>query len=966
MRIGQQGRAGLLKARHATALLLALCTAGHVAWAATPKPAVSAKGVPAAIAPTASPEVQIAPVPAWVQALPVDPAMQLPAAPVQLLLADRQTRLDPAGTVRFSRWLRRINDSAGLQKGAQIEVEFDPSFQRLSWHRLDVIRDGKRINRLDRRAIKLLLREKQLEQQQLDGRMTASVVLEDLRPGDQIEWAYSLRGDNPVFGGKFVEQVWLSSSQGPIGLTRYRLLAPAARPLQFQVREQGVEVAESSLFGQVERVWTRRAVPQFVFDPSVPAWAYGADLLQISEFANWADVAAWAQQLFAEASKPSAEVDAFLRQLGEQDADPQRRLALALDFVQRDIRYFGTEIGASSHQPAASALVLQRRFGDCKDKTNLMVQVARALGFKAEPVLVNTGLKAHTAEQLPSPLAFDHVIVRLTLGEQQLWLDPTRHLQTGALAARSVTGLGRGLLARAAEQELVAIPDGQSLVRMDSSDLWVFPSKLAPGTLQSSTVYRGEMAEWLREMRASLPAEEWQKILRGELLRLYPTLVADGDLAVEEVPEDNAIRVRGHYRVGEEFWRLADATLQGEVGLGSLAALLRLNDQNPRTQAMNFGMPGRYLHVTQLDFGSKRLPASTSKAEDKGEAFDLQVRYRVEPQRVQIEGELQVKQPVIEPAQWKAHRDRLVRIWPKLSSVIRLPTVDLEGQAVLRERLQTLPQDLAKLQPPLKTRVQVQSYVEALIKDYIVGADQLPPKPRAQLLLDLAVAQDHLGHFRAAERSLAQAQAIDPGNAGILAAQAVNAFSQGQDERALDFASQALTLDPAGIAPRYTRVHALYFLERYEDAARELATLLQRAEPGEQRYALLWRHLVARRQGQPLPEAVPGEGTADEADAWPLPILQLYRGELDFAAALKLARAKPESALGRECELYFFAAQQALAEGRQAQARAWLKSAVDTGVVEFIEYNMARREVARLEKLPNAVRDQGARRLQGQ
>lgn len=956
MTTGQQGRACTVNACRRAALFLALWVCGAAAFAATPGPSA------AAIAPAAKDskagnalsavDVQIAPLPAWVQPVPADAAANMPAAPVQLLLVDRQTRLDAAGTVRFSRWLRRVNDTAGLQKGSQIEVEFDPSFQRLSWHRLDVIRDGKRISRLDRRAIKLLLREKQLEQQQVDGRMTASIVLEDLRPGDQVEWAYSLRGDNPVFGAKFVDQLWLSSSQAPIGLTRFRLLAPAARPLRFQVREQSVEMAESRQGGQIERVWSRRAVPQFVFDPSVPAWVYGADLLQISEFESWADVAAWAQQLFAEASKPSAAVDAFVRQLGEQDADPQRRLALALDFVQRDVRYFGAEIGASSHQPAASALVLQRRFGDCKDKTNLMVQVARALGFKAEPVLVNTGLKERTAEQLPSPLAFDHAIVQLTLGEQTLWLDPTRHLQTGTLAARSVAGLGRGLLARAAEQELVAIPEGRGLVRMDRSDRWTFPRQFAPGTLQSTTVYRGEMAEWMRELRASLPADEWHKFQHSDRLRAYPMLVADGDPLMEDVPEDNAVRVEARYRVGEEFWRLVDATLQGEVVLGSFADLLRLQDQNPRTQAMILGVPGRYLHASQFDFSSNLLASNSSKTEDKGEAFDLQLRYRSEPRRVLIEGELQLKQAVLEPGQWKAHRDRLIRIWPRLHSGLRLPVLDLEAQAELRKRLQTLPQDMAKLQPPLKTRVQAQSYTEALVKEFIVTADQLPPKSRAKMLLELAIAQDHLGRSSAAQRNLSLARAIDPANAQIPAAQAVNAFAQRQDESALDFASQALALDPSDIAPRLTRVHALYFLERYEEAAGELSTLLQRAEPGEKRYALLWRHLVAGRQGQPAPAAESGEGAADEADAWPLPILKMYRGELDFAAALKLARAKPESALGRECELYFFAAQQALIEGRPAQARAWLQSALDTGVVEFVEHTMARREVARLGKAP--------------
>ena len=40
-----------------------------------------------------------------------------------------------------------------------------------------------------------------------DGRETLSIVLDDVRVGDEIDYAYSLRGGNPVFGDKFVALV---------------------------------------------------------------------------------------------------------------------------------------------------------------------------------------------------------------------------------------------------------------------------------------------------------------------------------------------------------------------------------------------------------------------------------------------------------------------------------------------------------------------------------------------------------------------------------------------------------------------------------------------------------------------------------------------------------------------------------------------------------------------------------------
>src|SRR5574343_199382 len=220
--------------RHLGAWTLALLAAASSALAQPGKPP-AATAAPASAssaakakksAPTATPATKeaegfsIAPAPAWVLPLLPEASTGLPSAPLQVLLMDRQTRIEPSGTVRYQHVLRQINEASGLQKGAQIELDFDPSFQKLQFHRLEVWRDGKRLDRLERKRIKLLHREPQLERQIIDGRMTASIVLEDLRVGDRVEWAVSLIGDNPVFGGKFVDQEWTSSSAGPVGLAQ--------------------------------------------------------------------------------------------------------------------------------------------------------------------------------------------------------------------------------------------------------------------------------------------------------------------------------------------------------------------------------------------------------------------------------------------------------------------------------------------------------------------------------------------------------------------------------------------------------------------------------------------------------------------------------------------------------------------------------------------------------------------------
>jgi hypothetical protein len=71
------------------------------------------------------------------------------------------------------------------------------------------------------------------------------------------------------------------------------------------------------------------------------------------------------------------------------------------------------------------------------------------------------------------------------------------------------------------------------------------------------------------------------------------------------------------------------------------------------------------------------------------------------------------------------------------------------------------------------------------------------------------------------------------------------------------------------------------------------------------------------------------------------------RGEVDLDDALKAAREGGPNR-GRECELYFYAAQKALLDRDLTQARNYLRRSLDTGVVEFNEYAMAKRELERI------------------
>jgi hypothetical protein len=110
-------------------------------------------------------------------------------------LIDEQVRLGGKLEQDYAHVVRVVNDSSGLSVAAHIEVVFDPTFQKVTLHRLDLVRDGQRTSRLNK-DYPLLRRETQLERQMYDGRETLSINIDDVRTGDKIDYAYTVSGAN--------------------------------------------------------------------------------------------------------------------------------------------------------------------------------------------------------------------------------------------------------------------------------------------------------------------------------------------------------------------------------------------------------------------------------------------------------------------------------------------------------------------------------------------------------------------------------------------------------------------------------------------------------------------------------------------------------------------------------------------------------------------------------------------------
>lgn len=144
------------------------------------------------------------------------------------------------------------------------------------------------------------------------------------------------------------------------------------------------------------------------FPPSANAHVYD----------SWRDVSRWYTDLSADSLTLDDTVAAKARELTATATNDFDRIRMIAEFVQ-SMRYISLDIGIArggGHRPRPASLVLQRGFGDCKDKANLMRTMLKALKIESYLVLIYSGDPTFVRAEWASPSQFNHCIIAVRVG----------------------------------------------------------------------------------------------------------------------------------------------------------------------------------------------------------------------------------------------------------------------------------------------------------------------------------------------------------------------------------------------------------------------------------------------------------------------------------------------------------------------------------------------------------------------
>lgn len=873
------------------------------------------------------------PLPNGIQlAQPLDDADEKSRA-VVVQVADTHLMVAPQPAWVVNRVVRANHSNALAQLG-QVLLAFNPSYQKLRLHRLAVRRNGKDIDHTQSVPVKFLQRESQLEQGVYKGEISVSLLVPDLRVGDALHLVYGVEGSNPILGPVYADGAgWEEVS--PVQWRRVTLHAPEGRSIRWRWQggrdaQPGPQPKRQVEGGMVRLVFEQKDLAAVDVENDLPPEAFPLRWLQFSEFSDWQQVAHWAAELFRnDATLPAAlepELAAW-----RQEANESLRASLALQWVQNNIRYHSVLLGESSHRPHTPAEVLQNRYGDCKDKSLLLIGMLRAAGLQADPVLVSLRRRRGLTGLLPTPNAFDHAVVRVVVAGQVHYLDPTRRGQVGPLER-----MGQHL---EDAEVLLARPDATGLdivrsglrgqtFRSELTERFVLQSLDGAATLDSTWVFNGLGAEAFRAQLPHMsPEQKRQWALRG-LDRRYPGLTVEADPVFVDDPTLNRLRVQIRYRVPKAVHKFKDEwalRFTTENMRGSFLVPERLTRELPVPVP---AYPGSFQYQIAVQW-----PDEVGAVEDPrtrsldSRFFKLQVdsSFRGREARRTVQFEPLVSQ--VSAEQLPRLIEDLDRMGQMVEGVLVVGERQIKRKGILGLGKQSV---VDKMHEQL--RDVIKGTTRALEQSGLQGSD------RIDALCTRATSYADLGE---AEKGLADAQAavkLGPRSVEAAWCHASVRFVAGDFAGAAADFSRALALGHNAQEAHYRRGIAWYYRGDLERASEDFGKALQASgDDASKHYIRLWHAWTLLQLRQPLSASLVDGGGPDAE--WPLPALGMMAGRLSPEELIRVLDRKEgddrELAL---VEAWFYVGQWHKANGRPDLARQAFEQVVARNVTPYIEH----------------------------
>ncbi len=414
-----------------------------------------------------------------------------------------------------------------------------------------------------------------------------------LAPGVCIEYKVTL--EDKVAGGK----TWITggynfqSTEATLE-TSYALQIPRKWPLQWQIANIPLQNSLKPQVSYTENdtviyVWKYGETPALELEEGMPHVNNVVPRLRYTSITDWSDIYRWYKELAKDRYTPNADIEEKVRQLIRDLETNEAKIRAIYHFVASNIRYVGIELGQGAYQPSRAAEVFQMQYGDCKDKTTLLISMLDLAGIKAYPCLISIAPHEQVDATLPLLNQFNHMIAAVPTGiDTYIWLDATATCDYGELPY-SIQGR-TGFLISDTHGVFVETPifPPESNRLVSTTQLAVNSKGDVQGTIHIRT--SGQYSLNTRWTYQQIHPRTLRKTLASELSQQFPGIRIEwcnmSDLSDLTVPVEIGLGFRA-----ENHAKVLGSSILFPLPIDEFAAYAETFANEQRTYSLDFGYP---------------------------------------------------------------------------------------------------------------------------------------------------------------------------------------------------------------------------------------------------------------------------------------------------------------------------------------------------------------------------------------
>lgn len=472
-------------------------------------------------------------------------------------------------------------------------------------------------------------------------------------------------------------------------------------------------------------------------------------------FASWADVGAWYRGLEGSRFEPDDEIKAKTAEIIKDKKTDEEKVRAIYAFVATNVRYVGVAFGIGRFQPHEATDVLHNQYGDCKDKATLLISMLRAAGFDPDSALIGAGVRMN--EAVPSPSAFNHLINRVKVGNEEVWLDATQEVAPYKVLLFQLRDKQALVVPNKGEASLQRTPKNLPFTPLDT---WTSKGSMDDKGVADSHIhmsFHSDTEVIIREAIHQVAPAQYEQL--GQ--KFLSSMGFGGTTSHVEFsrPEDTSgpftFDVDYHREQGGDWPNLKIIPQLPPVGLP------RVDDKDPPTRSIDLGAPNKGVSTYEM-----KLPAGWSAElpeaiHEKARWASYDQTYRFTDGVLYSERTVETFESKVPVSDWKEYKKWQDRASLGFDNYVQLIRPGADGKA----------------------------------RSLGTGAGHVSNKDAEDLIRKASDAADKMD-VKSAEELLKQAKDLDPAARGLWAEMGYVASLRGKENEAVDDFRKELALYP--------------------------------------------------------------------------------------------------------------------------------------------------------------------------